>query len=870
MSKIDQLPKLVCITTENNTRIENFINQCKTYNIVDYEIYSFPRFKDSDFILNGKYIDRIHTNSKGPITSHVKAIKKWYDSFDDDYVCIVEDDINLKTIDQWSFTWSEFINILPKDWDCVQLCLIRESFDNIPIKIRPRLNKDLGCQAYLITRNYAKKIIDKYYINDFEFNFDINNVNIQVDINQYQFYDLFPIIENVLFEGLGHVYNMPLFTEDCDNTKSNFYEDINANNDECHINSYNFINNWWENIGKNLSIGNLSSCEIPDKQSITVVQVGAHIGHDDLAKHLIKYNNISFGIFVEPNIIHIDKLKECYKQFNNVVIENIAIKPFYSQDEELTIYYHDHDPDKQVASFSKEHVEKHIVCWPIGGDIRSFTVKAITIHELFDKYNLKEIDWLLLDMEGLEPNIILNLDFDKYSIKKIEFEALHLGEYKEKIIEKLYKYGYVQTQSLHEYDIAFRLVDINKFDIYNRYAMSPEDPILNLELAKEYHKQGHTASAFTHYLRCLERTDDVNLQYECLIYSFVCFDKQKNRNFTSSHLLKQAICLMPNRLEAYFYLAKHYEAKQEWYDCYTTASIGLGICCHKDGPQLDSDIVEYYGKAGLLFYKAVSAYWWDKIDESRFLFNNIIDDYKDELPDHVLSLVEHNLTEIEKKRQKHLTYDKSLFPKLRHKFNTSENIEKNYSQAYQDMFVLMMTNAKNGGSYLEIGAGDPIFGNNTYLLEKHYNWHGLSIEINSDLVSKFIKNRTNKIINADATKINYQKLLSEYGSYNIDYLQLDCEPPNKTFEILLSIPFDKYKFGIITYEHDYYLDMTRSYRDKSRNYLKTLGYTLIVNDVSCDDSTSFEDWWIHPDLIYSPISNQNNKINNIEHYFLIN
>ena len=44
MSKIDQLPKLVCITTDNNNRIENFINQCKMYNIVDYEIYSFPRF----------------------------------------------------------------------------------------------------------------------------------------------------------------------------------------------------------------------------------------------------------------------------------------------------------------------------------------------------------------------------------------------------------------------------------------------------------------------------------------------------------------------------------------------------------------------------------------------------------------------------------------------------------------------------------------------------------------------------------------------------------------------------------------------------------------------------------------------------------
>ena len=145
------------------------------------------------------------------------------------------------------------------------------------------------------------------------------------------------------------------------------------------------------------------------------------------------------------------------------------------------------------------------------------------------------------------------------------------------------------------------------------------------------------------------------------------------------------------------------------------------------------------------------------------------------------------------------------------------------------------------------------------------------------MVDKFRSLRSNKIICTDGTRIDYAKLLNESNLYssNIDYLQIDCEPPAKTFEILLSIPFHKYKFGIITYEHDYYLDITKTYREKSRNYLRSLGYVLILPNISLDDSTPFEDWWAHPDLIDEEIIDKltiNNELytNNIESYLFFN
>ena len=869
MSKLEKAPKIICITTDGaDYRINNFIDQCNKYNI-NYIIEKFKLYKDSNIILTGKHLDKIHENSKGPVSSHLLAIKNWLENSNEELGLVVEDDISFDTVQYWNFNFSDFIEYLPQDWECVQLSCIRDFFDNIDIKLRLRLNSDWGCQAYLIKREYAKKLIDKYYISNNHLHLEISNTKIQINPGEYAIYDLFPIIENVLFEGIGVVYNIPLFIEDINNTSSNFSNDIGNSNDKVHIGSYEYILNWWKTEGYKKNLNDIIDHKYKDP--VTIVQLGSHHGYDNLSKYIFKnYQKLSFALFVEANPIHIDKLKKCYHNYQNVIIDNIAIKSNDNEHDSLEIFYHDKDPDKQVASFDINHVKKHQYCWE-SGEIHSFEVKAISLEALLDKYNLTHIDWLLIDIEGLEADIILNLDLNKYKIQKIEFEKLHLGSYRSQILNKLASFGYKKVQSLHEYDWAFELCEnYNETDITTKLALQTEDPDINFSIALEYEKIGHTASAFSHYLRCAERTTNADLVYECLIRGFYCFDAQKDRNFTTTHLLKQAINLMPKRPEAYYLLAKFYEKHHQWYECYTYSSIAIEVC-NFDLTSLKTNI-GYSGKENLILCKAISANYWDKIDESRLLLNNLIDNSINLTVDE-LNLIEYHLTEIEKKRQKHLRYHNCRYKDLRFKFNEADKISENYSQCYQDMFVLAATKGKREGKYLEIGAGDPYFGNNTYLLEKNYAWTGISIEINNDLVNKFKTHRSNTIICADASKINYEKLLNSLNmDNNFDYLQLDCEPASKTFEILLSIPFDKYKFGIITYEHDYYLDMTRSYKQKSRNYLQSIGYKLIVNDVSADDDTSFEDWWIHPELIdYSKIDliNQIKNINNIEKYIYL-
>ncbi|WP_410954981.1 hypothetical protein, partial [Pseudomonas aeruginosa] len=69
---------------------------------------------------------------------------------------------------------------------------------------------------------------------------------------------------------------------------------------------------------------------------------------------------------------------------------------------------------------------------------------------------------------------------------------------------------------------------------------------------------------------------------------------------------------IPNRPEAYFLLSRFHEMRHQWSDCYKYSSLGLSICDFSH-PKTTSD-VEYPGKYGLLFEKAISGWYWGKVE----------------------------------------------------------------------------------------------------------------------------------------------------------------------------------------------------------------------------------------------------------------
>lgn len=186
----------------------------------------------------------------------------------------------------------------------------------------------------------------------------------------------------------------------------------------------------------------------------------------------------------------------------------------------------------------------------------------------------------------------------------------------------------------------FKIDPPKEQDIFTEFAYNTEDAELNFKLALHYHGMNQTASAFSHYYRCAERTKDETLRYECLLRCYMCFMSQTNRDFTALHCLKQAVCLLPERPEAYFLIAKHYEDHKEFYDCYTYCNIALNLC-NFNLPSLKT-WVNYPGKYGLLFQKAISGWWWDKIDETYDILTGLLIDYPD-LPDEYKTIIKNNL-----------------------------------------------------------------------------------------------------------------------------------------------------------------------------------------------------------------------------------
>jgi hypothetical protein len=88
-----------------------------------------------------------------------------------------------------------------------------------------------------------------------------------------------------------------------------------------------------------------------------------------------------------------------------------------------------------------------------------------------------------------------------------------------------------------------------------------------------------------------------------------------------------------------------------------------------------------------------------------------------------------------------------------------------YSQAAQDLFVETVLKGKLNGYFLEIGSNHPSIHNNTYLLEKKYNWKGLMVEYDKTFEPLYKKDRPtfSKIIHGLKKP---RKRISRFGIYH--------------------------------------------------------------------------------------------------------
>lgn len=201
-----------------------------------------------------------------------------------------------------------------------------------------------------------------------------------------------------------------------------------------------------------------------------------------------------------------------------------------------------------------------------------------------------------------------------------------------------------------------------------------------------------------------------------------------------------------------------------------------------------------------------------------------------------------------------------------------------HAQLLQDLFVRWHLEDKRGGYFVEFGATDGIKLSNTRHLEHALGWHGILAEparrwhedlhsnrdctidtrcvwSHSDKTLAFKEVPAGELSTIESfaqsdghaserevgevyevATVSLNDLLADHGAPDvIDYLSVDTE--GSELAILEQVDFSKYRFRVITVEHNY-----TPAREQLHELLAGHGYERTFEQFS-----QWDDWYVHPD-----------------------
>ena len=161
------------------------------------------------------------------------------------------------------------------------------------------------------------------------------------------------------------------------------------------------------------------------------ISIGAHTGIW-IEKEISKVGKKKV-LLIEPVDYNFVELKNRFKEFSNVIVDQCAIG---DKDRELPFYFIKRASIAKlkkhwasgIGSFDRQHILNHYTkrFKVEEHDIEVKNVKCLTFMTLAKKHLIKTVDKLLVDVEGAELSVLSNIDYKKILIKEIIFEKKHL------------------------------------------------------------------------------------------------------------------------------------------------------------------------------------------------------------------------------------------------------------------------------------------------------------------------------------------------------------------------------------------------------------------------------------------------------------
>lgn len=236
--KLKNIGPIYCINLDDQPeRWEYMENQFKYWEIENYTRISAYDGREDDLsdILKGRYPENMTSGEIGCTTSHLKAIKQFYES-GEPYAIMMEDDCDLELVRFWNFTWQDFYAKIPYDWDVCQIAIICTG--DIHIKIHKRFVNEFSTACYVITRHHAEKMI-RLHCREDKYKLD-NGVRPR------------PVADDLLYNS-GNSYSIPFLLYKIELGSSIHPDHI----DTFHKGNHQAIMNFWETSGASFTIDDL-------------------------------------------------------------------------------------------------------------------------------------------------------------------------------------------------------------------------------------------------------------------------------------------------------------------------------------------------------------------------------------------------------------------------------------------------------------------------------------------------------------------------------------------------------------------------------------------------------------------------------------
>lgn len=182
---------------------------------------------------------------------------------------------------------------------------------------------------------------------------------------------------------------------------------------------------------------------------VDFLQIGACSSAIHIFNKNLEEKNI---ILIEPNPYAFSDLVKNYTSRHkktNYIFGNYAVS---DKNGSVTFYIPSTNNDYTklpswvigLGSINKDHIHKHIPSLIID----RITVPCFTLNTIIEQTGIESIDYLVIDTEGYDYNILMNIDFSIIKPHTIKFENKHMsavftrGQKYLDVLDKLYKYGY--------------------------------------------------------------------------------------------------------------------------------------------------------------------------------------------------------------------------------------------------------------------------------------------------------------------------------------------------------------------------------------------------------------------------------------------